>query len=221
MIKYTFKIEDSDPVEFDVDPTQQPHHSAANSPPAAWTRLEHSQCRVCPFNSQDIQYCPAAVNIERAAHKFAKVVSYKNVEVKVQTPDRTYEKKCDAQSGLQSLIGLLMASSTCPITAQFKGLAKFHLPFASPEETLFRTVGAHLVKQYFRKRRGQSVDLELAGLDKLYKDLEALNESFMKRLHAASERDCNLNAVYALLALGHSVRFSLEDQLHELEEQFG
>ena len=221
MIRYRFKLNDSDEVDFEVDPDRKRYLSSRDAPPAEWTKLEHAQCRNCPLNSADNQYCPAALDIERAAHRFTKVVSYENVDVEVETPDRTYSKKCDAQSGLQSLIGLLMASSACPITAKLKGLAAFHLPFASPEETLFRSVGAHLIKQYFRRRRGLEVDLDLEGLDQLYSDLEILNECFMKRIQSASQRDCNLNAVYALMALGHSVRFSIEDRLSELEEQFG
>ena len=221
MIKYRFNLARSEPVEFEVDLDSRQYHSSRTRPPAEWTKLSHSQCRNCPLEQADNQYCPAALDIERAAERFTKVVSYEEVEVEVQTPNRTYTKKCDAQSGLQSLIGLLMASSACPITARLKGLAAFHLPFASPEETLFRSVGAHLIKQYFRKRRGLNVDLDLHDLDELYSDLEIVNESFMKRIQSASERDCNLNAVYALMALGLSVRFSLEDQLSELEAQFG
>ena len=221
MIKYRFNLARSEPVEFEVDLDSRQYHSSRTRPPAEWTKLSHSQCRNCPLEQADNQYCPAALYIERAAERFTKVVSYEEVEVEVQTPNRTYTKKCDAQSGLQSLIGLLMASSACPITARLKGLAAFHLPFASPEETLFRSVGAHLIKQYFRKRRGLNVDLDLHDLDELYSDLEIVNESFMKRIQSASERDCNLNAVYALMALGLSVRFSLEDQLSELEAQFG
>lgn len=221
MIKYRFNLARSEPVEFEVDLDSRQYHSSRTRPPAEWTKLSHAQCRNCPLEQADNQYCPAALDIERAAERFTKVVSYEEVEVEVQTPNRTYTKKCDAQSGLQSLIGLLMASSACPITARLRGLAAFHLPFASPDETLFRSVGAHLIKQYFRKRRGLNVDLDLHDLDELYSELEIVNESFMKRIQAASERDCNLNAVYALMALGLSVRFSLEDRLSELEAQFG
>lgn len=220
MISYRFSLGDGERVDFRIDPDRKPGLELNASRPADWTKLEFCQCANCPLKAQDHTYCPAALDIQQAAERFKEVISYSRVMVEVETPSRNYSKECDAQTGLQSLLGLLMATSACPLTARLKALAVFHLPFASPEETLFRTVGAHLIRQYYRRKSGQEIDLDLNELDQYYAELEVLNEHFMKRIQAASENDCNMNAVYALMGIGLSVRFSLEDNLNELAAQF-
>ena len=220
MISYRFSLGDGERVDFQVNPDRKPRLGLNAPLPADWTQLEFCQCTNCPLKAKDHTYCPAALDIQQAAERFKEVISYSRVKVEVETPSRNYSKECDAQTGLQSLLGLLMATSACPLTARLKALAVFHLPFASPEETLFRTVGAHLLRQYYRRKNGQEVDLDLDELDQYYAELEVLNEHFMKRIQAASEKDCNMNAVYALMGIGLSVRFSLEDNLTELAAQF-
>jgi hypothetical protein len=220
MISYRFSLGDGERVDFSIDPDRGARSERSSPSPADWTKLEFCQCRNCPLSSRDHTYCPAALDIQQAAERFKEVISYARVKVEVETPSRNYSKECDAQTGLQSLIGLLMATSACPLTARLKALAVFHLPFASPEETLFRTVGAHLLRQYFRRKNGQPMDLDLQELDQFYAELEVLNEHFMKRILAASEKDCNMNAVYVLMGIGLSVRFSLEENLDVLAAQF-
>ena len=58
------------------------------------------------------------------------------------------------QMGVSSLLGVIMTTSGCPIMAQLKPMVRFHLPFASLEETIFRMVSMHLVAQYLRHQDG-------------------------------------------------------------------
>src|SRR5262249_33669487 len=117
---------------------------------------------------------------------------------------------------LGSLLGLVMASSGCPILGELRGLARFHLPFAEFEETLFRTVGLYLLRQYFVARDGGVPDFELAGLGRLYEDLQEVNRALQRRMEGVSPRDASINAVTMLFSLSALVALSLEAGLEQL-----
>ena len=51
---------------------------------------------------------------------------------------------------IRSLIGLIMALSGCPHMEFFKPLARFHLPWASLEETTLRSASIYLLMQFFK-----------------------------------------------------------------------
>lgn len=46
------------------------------------------------------------------------------------------------------LMGLMMATSGCPVLQEIGAMASFHIPFCSTRETLDRTVGSYLTKQF-------------------------------------------------------------------------
>src|SRR5690606_39165845 len=120
----------------------------------------------------------------------------------------------------KSLIGLIMPSGECPILSRLRPMAHFHLPFSSVEETIFRTVGTYLTKQYFLHKEGHDPDLELGGLEALYEDLQTLNIHFIDRIRAASKRDANLNALNILFSLSAIVSMTLDEKLRELRPLF-
>lgn len=187
---------------------------------AEWTRLGFHQCENCPLKEKDHPYCPVARDIEDVANKFRDIISYERVNVRVITDQREYFKNCDVQTGLKSLLGLIMGASDCPILGQFKSMAYYHLPFSSVDETIFRTVGAYLLKQYFVYKEGEEPDLDLEGLEGLYHRLQEVNTSFLQRIKAASKSDANLNAINILFSLSAMVSMTLEAKLDELKPLF-
>jgi hypothetical protein len=160
--------------------------------------------------------------LEQIATQFSDIISFEKARVEVHTPERTYTKDCDVQTGLRSLLGLVMATSACPILSQLKGLADSHLPFATLEETLFRTTGAYLIKQYFIYKGGNVPDWNMQGLDYFYKNLQTVNRGFKRRLDSAftNEKEAHLNAIGSLLYVSMGVTYSLEDNLSELKSVF-
>jgi hypothetical protein len=184
----------------------------------AWTALTFHQCCNCPLTTADTRRCPAATDVFRIAERFADKLSYERVHVRVQRGDRSYEMDCDVQTGLGSLLGLAMASSGCPILGQLRGLARFHLPFAEFEETLFRTVGLYLLRQYFIAKDGGLPDFELVGLAQLYDDLQEVNRAFKRRIEAISPRDASINAVTLLFSVSALVAMQLDSGLEQLRE---
>ncbi len=186
-----------------------------------WTQLDYEKCPHCPLNSPGVVHCPAAVSIIDLVHRFDNVVSYEEVDLEVVTAERKVYERTTAQQGISSLLGLLLSTSGCPHTAYFKPMARFHLPLASPEDTLFRATGMYLLAQYYLKNTGKSVDLELDGLSRIYEIIHLLNVSLAKRLKAATNNDSSINAVIVLDVFTHTMStFAIKEQLESIKPLF-
>lgn len=215
-IVYEFKLDNGEFFRFEVAVLGRQRPTAPSGGHAEWTQLEYHQCEHCPLKSADHPHCPVALDIEDIAQRFTHLLSYEEADVWVRTEERDYFKRCDVQSGLKSLLGLIMGSSGCPILSRFRPMAVFHLPFSSVEETIFRSTGTYLIRQYFAAQDGQRPDLELEGLAEFYQTLQQVNHDFMLRVRAASENDVSLNAVYILFSLSALVSLTLKSRLEEL-----
>ena len=185
-----------------------------------WTRLEVAHCPGCPLRAEEHPHCPAALSLASVGQRFGELLSYEEVETTCVMRERTVTARTTAQRALSSLLGLLMATSGCPVLAKFRPMARFHLPFSTREETLFRTVGAYLVGQYFLIRQGMPGDLALTGLRDFYKEVHEINVGLGKRLRYASRGDAHINALVILDTLTQELPFHIEDNLCELEPVF-
>jgi hypothetical protein len=99
-------------------------------------------------------------------------------------------------------------------------MVRFHLPFATANETVFRAVSMYLVAQYFREREGLEPNWNLDGLVKIYKEIGIVNKGLWQRLSSASSFDANVNALIVLSAFGDALRFSLKKDLENLSTFF-
>ncbi len=52
-----------------------------------------------------------------------------------------------AQQAMSSVLGLIMATAGCPWTDRLRPMARFHLPFASDAETLYRSISMFLLSR--------------------------------------------------------------------------
>ena len=138
-----------------------------------WTKLNNFKCSHCPLNSCTDEYCPVAVNLVDIILEFNNKPSYEKVRIEVSTNERGYFKHTDIQSGVSSLIGILMPTSGCPIMSKLKPLVRFHLPFASLEETEFKVFSMFLIAQYMRKTVGKEPDWELTELQEIYDNIKS------------------------------------------------
>jgi len=184
-----------------------------------WTRLGYSQCDNCRL-SQDVEYCPIALNLHRVVETFRDSVSFEKVTVTVETAERNYSKVTTLQKGLSSLVGLIMVTSGCPIMDKLRPMARFHLPFATSTETFYRALSMYLVAQLFKLRSGRQPDWELQGLIDIYADIKHVNRGMSHRLAAASSRDANVNALIILHAFAEGVPYFVSSSLEELERFF-
>lgn len=184
--------------------------------PPEWTRLDFHQCKHCPFTLDTYAHCPLAIRISGMVGELDQVISYDEVHVEVTTEERFVSLDTSAQKGISSLMGLTMATSGCPYTAFFKPMARFHLPFAQQEETIYRSTSMYLLAQYFMKEKGQEPDMTFEGLTRIYDNIEDLNVAVANRLRAANETDSAVNAVVILDMYAKSCSMVISDSLAEI-----
>lgn len=182
-ITYKFIFTNNREVKFTVD-LDRPVLFTTNpkDPDVEWTNLDFNKCSNCPLNSAEIKKCPTALDVQHAMLEFHDVLSTEIVKTYVETENRSYFKECDAQTGLKALVGLIMATSGCPILKEMKGMAYFHLPFATIEETVFRSVTTYLLKQYYKFIDKQEPDWSLQNIPAYFDTIQIVNEFFFKEL---------------------------------------
>lgn len=214
-IQYTFDLEHEKlQYEVDVDRTFDLTQTRPEAPP--WAELSHNQCPNCPLTVKDCAYCPAAVDLVQVVTDFQQLPAVEAAKVRVVTPEREYFKETTLEEGLRSLMGLIMASSACPILHKLKPNARNHLPFASQDEFIIRSSALYLLRQYFNYREGKRPDWDLQGLISINEELGTLNQAFWQRVHEACESDSNLKALLSFFNLSSSVSYSLEAQLQRV-----
>ena len=218
VIEYLFKFEDGNKLEFTVDSSVVSIPQDKEYP--EWVQLGCEQCSNCPLKVEDSPLCPVALELHEIIDKTADMLSYESARVVVKTKERNYFKDTDLQSGLFSLMGLSMANCECPHFKFLRPLAQFHLPFASIQETLFRTASSHLLKEYFAKKKGDKpvIDLELLRED--YKKLEIVNRAILERIKIMSKGDANKNAIVALNIFAQMFSAEFDNEFEMLEEIF-
>lgn len=186
-----------------------------------WTPLSHCQCTHCPLQPEAQPHCPIALNLAPVIEVFEDCLSHERVQIEIETEARTYTKTADLQTGISSLMGLIMVTSGCPVMDRLRPMVATHLPFASVEETLFRSVSTYLLAQFLRGRRGLDADWELKKFASVYDDVAELNSCFKKRLESIVMKDASLNALTQLDCFGVFSALGLEDGgLDELEPIF-
>ncbi len=221
-IQSCFQFDDQPEEIFDLqlDPDTLELVEDMPDPPPDWTRLDFQQCKNCPLDVEEHPRCPVALNMVEPVSRFAKIISHRQVRLTVITKERTIVQETTAQEGLSSLMGLIMAASGCPHTAYFRPMARFHLPLASSDETVYRAVTMYLLAQYYLRRAGREPDIDLDGLKTLYESLETVNSDFCERLRAATEQDSALNAVVLLDFFAKTVPFGMEMLLDQMRSMF-
>lgn len=189
--------------------------------PAEWTALDFNQCPHCPLSPDDHPRCPAAERLAELAEAFSGLMSYETVSVEVTTPERTIVfEQTPIQKALGSLLGLVLPTSGCPHTAFFGPMARFHVPLATRDETIYRAVSMYLLGQWMRRRKGLPADLDLDGLSELYERVQVVNRHLHKRLRGVYPTDSSQNAVVTLDALALLLPMAVDASLDEFEDLF-
>lgn len=219
-IEYIFTMEDGKQLNYHIEYERPKPSHIDNAKYPAWTQLEFKQCPNCPLKTEEHSHCPAAIDAHDIVIEFNEILSCKVTDIQVSTPERQYFKRTDAQTGLRALIGFVMATSDCPILSTMRGLAYFHLPFASIDEMVFRFVSSYLLKQYYRYKKGEPPDMEFVGLKNYFKEVQTVNYQFLERIREGCIEDSNLNVLATLFTISSMISLSLERHLKELQPLF-
>lgn len=193
-----------------------------DTPTPDWARLEYQKCPNCPLGD-NVEWCPAALAIARFLPEFESRVSYERAVVEVETPFRTVVSKTTFQTGMASLIGLVCATSGCPLTLFLRPMARFHLPFANEQETVFRTLSTYLLKVYVENSKacqGTDKAFTFDHLKTCYAELSTVNACLAERLRDAVQRDAALNAVIILDSFAQIAPENIDFGFEDLRDVF-
>jgi hypothetical protein len=188
--------------------------------PPRWTALGYEQCPHCPLTPETHPHCPVALNLVPVIAHFDQLMSFDKMTVKVISSERHVAQNTSAQEGLSSLMGLLIAGSSCPYTHFFKPMARFHLPFASKDETLWRAAATFLLACYFSSEGMKLDHMRLDGLVTIYDDVAKLNDAMVQRLRTASSKDSAVNALVHLDVFAKFLMPPLDDSLAQIKSIF-
>lgn len=211
-LSYVFKFADGRELKLDLRfDAEMRLEQRAEDP---WTRLDYHRCSHCPLPA-DVLHCPFASGLAPFLGGFDGLDSFARAQVMVRSAQRVVVAERAVQHGLASLIGLIGATSGCPHLEFFRPMARFHLPFASEEETLVRAFSLHLLDDLINGRP--------PGLDDLVADYEnaaLVNRAMADRVRAAFQRDAVVNALVTLDAYAQAVPYVIEDRLVEFTHIF-
>jgi hypothetical protein len=187
---------------------------------SVWTCLQFHQCPNCPLDPATCTHCPLMTNLVHLMEPFNTIQSHDEIRLEVVTAERSISQRTTAQRGISSLMGLLIAVSGCPHTVYFKPMARFHLPLAGEEETLYRAASMYLLGQYLRRKNGWTAEIDLAGLKQIYLNMQKVNTAVAGRLREATKTDSSANALILLDMYAKTVPYVIEESLDELRYLF-
>lgn len=220
MIRYVFEFPTGNKVEFLVDSESDTSNQVVEGPIPQWLKLENHKCDVCTLPEKSRETCPAALAIKPVLEEFARYRSYETVKVSAISRGVTMSTTVQMQVAIQSLVGLLLALSSCPVMTQLRPMAYFHLPFGGQEHVSFRFLGMHLIAQYLRYDAGLKPDWKLEKLLDLFKDIHRVNARLADRIRATTDQDATVNSLIILDALADQAALNVETHLDELKPLF-
>lgn len=197
---YQFDFGNQVPKSFEVVLSKETMEVIRQStgPLPEWTKLEFNQCTNCPLKSAETPHCPVAVNLSDMVNFFSEHTSVEKLKIQVQTPHRDYAKITVLQDGIQSIYGLIMATSGCPHMNFLKPMAHFHLPFSQFKETVARTVSLYLLRQHYLLETGEIKEVSLKSLEKQYAAVNQVNQGIAGRFQQIKMRDSSKNGIVIL-----------------------
>ncbi|MBN2008901.1 hypothetical protein JW960_06110 [candidate division KSB1 bacterium] len=221
-IQYCFELSDSRKEIFEIKLDEERMEIINNQPKNLpfWAKLDFHQCPNCPLDVEDHPHCPLMANLVNIVGRFDDLLSYENMHLAVVTEERCIYQRTTAQRAISALMGLVIATSGCPHSVYFKPMARYHLPLASDHETIYRATSMYLLAQYFVHHDGGEADVDLKGLDQIYKNMHTVNTAIAERIRSATTTDSSLNALVMLDMFALDVPMVIKASLDEIRPLF-
>lgn len=220
---YTFSFPDKKTLVFSIPTDCSTLDTSGNGnstkAPPSWCKLHHHRCTPCTLEESIHTFCPIALRVAELVPSFNDIVSYAPCIVRCQCSERTVIKETVVQEGLASIMGLIMASSGCPVMSFFKPLARFHLPFASVEESVFRVAAVYMLQRYYKKKFSD-IPFSFEQIKAHYGRVRQVNQGMLKRLRDITNLDADKNALVSLTSLAQILEIEFEENLRSLQDLF-
>ena len=187
---------------------------------ADWTILSTHQCSCCRLDRKTTAHCPVAVSIADLVSSFKDILSHESCTVSCITVERTVSKETIVQDGLSSIMGIIMATSGCPTMDVLRPMARFHLPFATVDESMFRSISVYLLNQFFIEKESGKGDFQLHKIKQYWHQIEKVNEGILNRIKSATDLDADRNAIVILNSLAQILNMEIDDDLSSLSSIF-
>lgn len=222
IITYDFRLSDGNTKRFTLsfEALTLDIQTETQTDPPSWAYLDYHKCSLCSLESSKAPYCPPAQHLAAILDEFRDLFAHETAFVTVISAERTYSRDTTIQQGLSALIGIVMATSGCPILDHLRPLVRFHLPFANLTETVFRMTSLYFLAQYFMKEAGKAVEWDLSSIQGTYEQIGQVNRDFAERIADRANKDANLNALVNLDCFASMVPLALHDTLEGLKSSF-
>ena len=212
-LRVTYSVEkpNGEVVEFAI---RLDEHGLLEDLPAdgpAWTHMNGERCANCTAEGAA---CCAALAIVPVVEAFIDIDSLRQVRARARLPNYTAEIEAPISHVVSSIMGLRMAASGCPKIAPFRGMAIFHQPFSTLEETVIRAAGFMLLGRW---AHGTLADKDpFAPLIDAWQQLEEVNMHVSRGMRSHSAGDAALNGLVNLDMLAKAGVFGLKSALAAL-----
>ena len=210
-ISYVFQVASGVEHRFDVNLDRREQEGDLPD----WTLLEKDKCPHCPLPAKPGARCPAAADLASVVERFSALASIESVDVRVLRSQFELQKHTDTQTALSALMGLILATSGCPILNRMRPLAHMHLPFPEETEVVYRIISMHVFECFLE---GTTPNLKI--LEGFFADVEKLNLAFAQRIKRAIQCDASINALVLLHARSLMASLSIEDNLEKIRTWF-
>lgn len=215
-IGYRITFDDEHAFSYKIELDREPLSVGELIPLKPWTELESNRCSNCPLDPQVHKTCPAAADLQPVVEDFKGLPAFKKAWVHVRTKEREYSKLANLEEAVRSLLGVIMATSACPILSRLKPMAHSHLPFANNSEFTLRTISNYVMREYFRMQEGKTPDWGLGAMTADFKNLQLVNQALWHRIHDECAGDSNLKAFLSFFSMSSSMTYSIETQLEKI-----
>lgn len=194
-LRVTYSVEKPDGavVEFAI---RLDEHGLLEDLPAdgpEWTHLNGERCADCAVEGAA---CRAALAIVPVVEAFSDIDSLQQVRARACLPNYTAEIDAPISHVVSSIMGLSMAASGCPKIAPFRGMAIFHQPFSTLEETVIRAAGFMLLGRWAHGTLAE--EDPFAPLIDAWQQLEQVNIHISRCMRGHSAADAVLNGLVHL-----------------------
>jgi hypothetical protein len=219
---YILQLKNQKELVFDIrldKETLDLNDDTLESPP--WAARKEFGCKNSRCKLSDEDYCPVAQIIHKLIGSFKNILSTEIVRATVISEQRTCNKTCAIQVAVGSLAGIYMPTCGCPVLGMLKPMVRYHLPFASLEETEFRVFSTYLLAQYLRSRKQLPPDFQFSELNTLFNEIQNINRLAAVKIRELEKSDAIVNGLMILNAFAQMVSFDLEDKdLPHIEPYF-